>query len=341
MADRDFAGIDARFRERFDADRERIDSLLASLIPTVAKNDLTILAQVAEKGLASVLRRRAKSAENVELLVNAFIEDGPVAVLRPGPQRGGDFLNNQLRGRWAENVAASMPLPNTVIIPFGPSGAAMPGEEDHRKITTAFAQIHLLEGKRPDLLAFERSAWESFDAVESERATMLPKRLLERDDEPLVRAARFAMEVKNSTWHYGKRRDAGGGSLSITVKEEELAALTAWAENTGVPVLFVQVFFDEIYSMSYARMIEGKDRGYVYVEGDHKLDHERKSGKDVHKFFVDGPPHLCGRVEFPDESRAHVRILEDGSVVPYIEFAPARATDVVVEVFEREIAYAR
>lgn len=341
MAEREFTEIDVRFRERFEAEREQIDALLASPIAAVAKKDLALLAKVADKGLAFVLGRRKKSAEQVEILVTAFIEDGPVAVLRPGPQRGGDFLNNQLRGRWAENVAASMPLTDTVIVPFGPSGAAMPGEEDHRKITKAFAQIHLLEGKRPDLIAFERRVWDGFDAAARERATAWPERLLDKDDEPLVRAARFAMEVKNSTWHYGKRREAGGGPLSITVKEEELAALTAWSGNTGVPVLFVQVLFDEIYCMSYARMTEGKDRGYVYVEGDHKLERERKSNKDVHKFYVNGDPHVCGKVVFPDESRAHVRILEDGSVVPYIEFAPARATDVDVRVFEREIAYGR
>lgn len=343
MSERDFTELDARFRQRFESERTRFDALAGSEISKAEKEDMALLARVAEQGLAEVLRRRPKSADTVELLVAAFVNSGPVGVLRPGPQRGGDFLNNQLRGRWAEDVVASMRLPRTVIVPVGPSGAAMPGEEDHGKITRAFAEIHLLEGKRPDLLGFDETVWGSFAAADLDRAGTWSERLLDEHDVAMVTRARFAVEVKNSAWHYDTRRGsgAGRGPLSITVKDEELATLTTWSERTGVPVLFVQVLFDEIYCMSYARMVEGKARGFVYSPGDHKIDHERKSGKDVNKFFVDGPPHLCGRVVFPGDSRAHVRILDDGSVVPYIEFAPALATDVEPGVFEREIGYLR
>ena len=89
------------------------------------------------------------STEIDRLLIREFLELGAKAILSTGAQRSGDFLNNQLRGRWAEDVVVSMWLPDLHLVAFGPSGAAMPGHEDHRRIITTFREIELVEGKRP------------------------------------------------------------------------------------------------------------------------------------------------------------------------------------------------
>jgi hypothetical protein len=49
--------------------------------------------------------------------------------------------------------------------------------------------------------------------------------------------------------------------------------------------------------------------------------------------------HRCGKVVFPDQSTAEVRLLEDGNVVPFINFQPAQATDVAAEIIFSEIGY--
>lgn len=334
--------IDAAFRQRYETDLPTLGALIdAPGLNPGEREALELLATVYEKGLCRILERRPKSRDRVELLINAFITDGPVAVLNVGSQRGGDFLTNQLRGRWAEQVVTSMIVRGTTIVPFGPSGAAMPGEQDHRQVVAAFRQIHLLEGKRPDLLAFDTEKWNSLPPGWRDGARTWPDRLLSADDEACVRRGRCGIEVKNSTWHYGKRRAAGGGRLSITVKEEELAHLTGWSKKTGLPVLFVQVLFDEVYCMSFRRMIESIERGHVYEPGDYLFDRTSGAGgKTFHRFFIDGSPHLCARVAFPAESLAHVRVLDDGNVVPYIDFRPARAEEVDSEAFDREVAYA-
>src|SRR5207248_7965063 len=146
-------------------------------------------------------------------------------------------LNNQLRGQWAERVAVSLQVEGLVLRAFGPSAAAMPGEQDHRETVMTFRQIVLLEGKRPDLIAFDEEYWTGLSEQGQARVTTWPTRLLDEDDQALVRRARCGIEVKNSTWHYAKRREAGGGPLSITVKEEELKDLSAWVQKTGVPLL--------------------------------------------------------------------------------------------------------
>lgn len=179
-----------------------------------------------------------------------------------GSQRGGDFLNNQLRGQWAERVALSMPIEGLDLVPFGPSGAAMPGEEDHREVIMTFREILLLESKRPDLLAFNRANWDGLGQAERERIAEWPKRRLEAADDLLVRQARCGIEVKNSTWHYETRRKAGGGPLSITVKKEEVADIQNWSSKTGLPVVFMQVLFDEVYCMSF-----GLDAIRVVING--------------------------------------------------------------------------
>lgn len=331
--------LETQFLARYQAEKERLEALRASDLEASAKEQAHQLDRIAKEGLAQVLSRRPKSGQKLLDLVADFVELGSMAILSTGSQRAGDFLNNQLRGRWAERVVASMPLPDLEIIPYGPSGAAMPGEENHRRIVATFGLIHHLEGKRPDLLAFDAAYWHALDPELSARAMTWPERPLDPVDVHVLSEAKFAIEVKSSTWHYAKRRAAGKGPLAITVKDEELATLSLWADRTGVPVLFIQVLFDELYCMSYRRMLAGRDRGYVYQDGDYTLDRARDSDKFVHRFFVDGAPHLCGEVAFPSASTAEVQILGDGSVVPYINLAPAAVISVKPAVIDAEVSY--
>jgi hypothetical protein len=302
--------------------------------------NLKLLEEIATRGLQKTLdrRRSPEKREQINELVDEFIRFGAKAVLLTGAQRGGDFLNNQLRGQWAERVALSMVIEGLQLVAFGPSGAAMPGEEDHRQVIMTFREIQLLEGKRPDLLAFDKGIWDGLAEAERILASTWPKRRLEAADEAVVKKARSGIEVKNSLWHYEKRRAAGGGPLSITVKAEEVADIESWSGKTGLPVIVIQVLFDEVYCMSFRRMVAASKRGYLYQTNDYLLDSQ--SGEKVyHKFHLTDFRHRCGKVVFPVESTAAVRVLEDGSVVPFINFQPAQATDVVSRTILDEIAH--
>ena len=147
------------------------------------------------------------------------------------------------------------------------------------------------------------------------------------------------VEVKNSAWHYETRRKAGGGPISVVVKEEELEILRQWAAEIGRPVLFMQVFFDEIYRMNFVRMCNATDCGRMYAEGDYLLD--RQTGeKAYHHFYLNNFDHLCGKVRFPSESRGVIRVLADGAVIPHIVYAPAESFDVEPDTIIREINFA-
>ena len=330
-----------RFAAVYKKELAALDALHAAGTGTGERDNIRCLHRMGARGVAATLARRGEAGRAKGLaLAEAFVSDGAKAALLAGSMRGGDFLNNQLRGRWAEQVVLSMDVPGIQIVPFGPSGAAMPGEEDHRQVVTTFREVVLLEGKRADLLCFEESTWKAFSTDDRLAAATWPERRLEAEDENLVRAAACAIEVKNSTWHYGKRREAGGGRLSITVKDEELAEIDDWAARWGVPVVFAQVLFDEVYVMSYARMIAAIARGYVYEASDYELDGTRGAGgKTFHKFLSTDERHFCAEVEFPSASKGVVRVLADGNVVPYIEYAPARSTLRSPEVLRREMAF--
>lgn len=316
-----------------------------SLSKTESKR-LQDLRWLSEKGLEYVKSRRPKGFADLEALAQDFVGTGCAALFSPGPQRGGDFLQNQLRGRWAEQVVLAMPIDGLKLFAFGPTGAAMPGEEDYVSIRRNFDTISRLEGKRPDLIGFRTDDWESLDADQRLRIERWQTQPLEADDAELIRRAAVGIEVKNSTWHYARRRAAGGGALSITVKQEELEILSRWSQELGVSIIFIQTFFDEAYVMSFKRMREviagGERQSHedYCIDDDYKLD--RQSGaKEYHHIYTGlvDQKYRCADVTYPDQSEGVVQTLADGNVIPYIKFAPSEATNVRSEVVLREIKY--
>jgi hypothetical protein len=347
MADDDDASLERAVREKLASERTSLARLEAIGLTGVVKARAALIRVIAD----GVAGRRPRRPLNVKdrVFLREFVDFGAKAILSTGAQRGGDFLNNQLRGRWAENVVLSMSLPNFKFVAFGPSGAAMPGHEDHRRVVTTYGEIELLEGKRPDLIAFDLTVWNGLGAAAKERAATWTERLLEDEDRDIIQRARFGIEVKNSTWHFARRRerhvilddDEDAGRLSITVKDEELDKIVGWMAKTGKPVLFFQVLFDEIYCMSFSRMVDALRDGHVYADGDYLRDGKTGAGgKLYHRFFLSDTRHRCALVHFPDASVAHVEVLPSGSVIPYVELRPAQAHHEEPDVMEAEVVVA-
>jgi hypothetical protein len=246
----DLRDLAARLTATYKTELDKLDRFAKADISPGEADNIKLVARMAED-LGRVLRTRQEESKEKALgLAREFVALGAKAVLLTGSPRGGDFLNNQLRGRWAERVVLNMAVDGLVLAAFGPSGAAMPGEEDHRKTVMTFREIVLLERKRPDLLAFDKAVWDRLPKEAHARCRSWPDRVLDANDLSIVKTGRCGIEVKNSTWHYAARRKAGGGPLSITVKEEEIADITGWENQSGLPVLFFQVLFDEVYCMS-------------------------------------------------------------------------------------------
>ncbi len=127
---KDLAKLEAAFRTIYQRELPLLERLLAALKDRRAVSEVAadgadwkgggaitkrakLLTQVYERGLASVLGRRASAASQGKILqlVEEFTRLGAQAAISVGPQRAGDFLNNQLRGRWAEEVVLSLKVP--------------------------------------------------------------------------------------------------------------------------------------------------------------------------------------------------------------------------------------
>ena len=334
--------LDREFQSAFGKYEPTFQQLQAA--PSLSageKHDLKVLERIGSMGLSRVYSRRraAASREKLLCLVRDFCATGPSAALKTGTQRGGDFLLNQLRGQWAERVCGSIDWPGHKLLPFGPSGAAMPGEDDHVRVVRTFREIMLIEGKRPDLIVFESEYWDQLSESERKAASEWPNRLLTPSEHEIVKAGRCGIEVKNSTWHYSKRRASNRGSLAVTVKNEEIEPISAWSSRYEAPVLFMQVLFDEVYCMSFLRMRDAIKDGRMYEPDDYIVEKNENTFKYYHRFLLNGETHLCAKTVFPDESKAVVSVLPDGCVIPHIRFDPAATVDPRPEVMERELAY--
>src|SRR4051812_39983728 len=129
----DLDDLEQAFLDQYETQDAMLERLYEAETSAGEKEKINQLDRIKESGLQPSLSRLGDDSRTKRLtLVTEFVEFGAKAVLLTGSQRAGDFLNNQLRGQWAERAAVSMDVPGLVLVPFGPSAAAMPGEEDHR-----------------------------------------------------------------------------------------------------------------------------------------------------------------------------------------------------------------
>lgn len=334
---------DEEIAAKWTAERFAVERLVASADAQKGEKKVAdLIRTMAERGLTQLLKRRqAAGQEALVALARDFLDFGAAAILSTGSPRGGDFLATSLRGRWAEEVALSIQLDDYVILRFGPSESSMPGAEDHAATVRNYKAIQYIEGKRPDLMAIPSRIWHSLTVTQQTLAQQWPTRLLSEDEAAFIRQHGCGLEVKNSTWHYQtRRRNPEAGPLSVTVKDEELEPLGRWLTERGHQLIFIQVLFDEIYCLNYRRMQDAIARGHLYADGDYENKAERNAGgKLVHFFYLTDQRHKCGDVEFPADSTGHVEVLSNGSVAPYIHYAPARLSKTITKPLIDELRF--
>ncbi len=125
----------------------------------------------------------------------------------------------------------------------------------------------------------------------------------------------------------------------MTVKEDELTSFRNWCTDTTKPLLFAQVFYDEIYCMSFARMLHALHVGFVLRDGDCELSDKRGAGGKVyHRYHVGDDRFLLGEVEVPQVG-GNVAVLPDGAVIPHVVYESARGRLWDESLLRREAAF--
>lgn len=335
-------------QERFSEDRgllEKIASIEDS--PSYTRQAANLILAMASQGAATVIdeevrrrrtdeTRRARRDELIDL-VGEYNQHGLLALFKPGPARGGDFLINQARGEWAED-SFKLGLEETGAfraMKFGPSTAPMPGEEDYILRVANLQLIGLLEGKRPDLLVIESEAWDRLSQSQKELAQTkdLSVMLVMNDLEELVKSSTGAVEVKSSQWLALERRP--DSPLSVTLKDEEIEVFETWIDKYRIPVAIAQVFFDSVYMRSFTDLLtaigKGESGGFPVIE-----EKDRKTGKPTYRIPLT-EEHQCGTISLPTESRVEFLHKANAELIPYIRFSGPPMSDVDVSKIRRAL----
>lgn len=167
--------------------------------------------------------------------------------------RGKSFAVNQDQGFWAEQLLRSLPG-DVQFIYFGLSDPIDPRARAYRPTRRKHRYILVLEGKRPDFLAFPKTVVTAHPQILecSERPLGI------RDFALLHQYALAGVEIKSSLQHYATRQvfrahETRMPNISITIKDEEFADLGRWQTYNSTPrIMVMQVFVDAIYWTPYA-----------------------------------------------------------------------------------------
>lgn len=170
----------------------------------------------------------------------------------PPTQAFSDFLTHSEQGDWAETLffrtlqEAKLPF---VPIRYGKSDKIIAGDPNFKSFYNEYQNELDSIGKRPDVLLFTEQTYKkewSDDISKLSRAELLK----------IVPLAVAGFEVRSSAYltkkFIGKKERP---FLSFTPKVEDLLAVLKWINTFSVSHFYVQVFFDAIYIISFAEIL--------------------------------------------------------------------------------------
>ncbi|MGH9877065.1 MAG: AccI family restriction endonuclease [Nitrososphaerales archaeon] len=213
--------------------------------------------------------------EEIEFLIN------------PRRLRGSDFLMRWAQGRWSEDIVVrAINQTNQLgVLPYGPSTVA---PEDPAELELFFEKMGVIsrEGKRPDLLLYEKTTFDWARAELEHRLGSLEK-IAETSSVELrdvIAKAKAAFEIENSLWvtekmpgfgkpfsRYARGKNKGrlkpaGIIPTIIVKQEDIPRLQQWEAEYAIPVYVVHIFYDRGYFIKFKDILDLLDSGEVGME---------------------------------------------------------------------------
>jgi hypothetical protein len=197
------------------------------------------------------------------------------------------------------------------------------------------------EGKRPDLLLYDRSTydWARGDLERRLGSTQMAAQSPSSRFREVIARARAALEVENSLWvtekmpGFGKpfsryvrgknkgRLKPAGIIPTIIVKEEDIPRLQQWQGDFGVPIYIVHIFYDRGYFIEFSDVLD------LLARGDVGMEEQRFTNPDgtaaTKKKIVKVPYILCkdfGTVA-GQELLARTFVDKNGKVMTYVTFS--------------------
>lgn len=243
----------------------------------------------------------------------AYNEQGWKGLITIRSPRGGDFLARYDNGYWAERLVTTMLDADAAhrAIPYGTSRSEpFTDSAKFREYTLGeFAlQAWSIDGrwKRPDLLSLPRKV-----LIDERKNDLWCPDLQHWDNancDPYVKKTKAAFEVETSLWDV-KKAITAKVPLSFTVKHEDLDALARWVNANAKPLYIVQVFFDSVYVLPFARLQQLIGSGAVKPKKDAKTN-------KVTYFVPLAQGKLIGSIPAP-EVEGRIFVAPNGAVTVY------------------------
>lgn len=254
----------------------------------------------------------------------------------PPTQAFSDFLTHSEQGDWAEisffESLKNSNLPYTTIR-YGKSDKIIAGDPLFKEFYNNYQDELDSIGKRPDILLFDKK---DLQAGIGEDISKLPHESLSQ----IVPLAKAGFEVRSSAYltkKFVSKKERP--FLSFTPKVEDLLVVLKWVNTFNVPHFYVQVFFDAIYIISFAEILnllrtaEIKERGIknkkIFGYKDEKLafmvekNPKNQYKETIHLFLSNG--HILTEEMGEPKLVGNRKELSGGRLLHYVSFAGGKA----------------
>lgn len=249
----------------------------------------------------------------------------------PPTQAFSDFLTHREQGDWAEQLffdaLKSSSLPYKPVN-YGVADKIIAGDADFKKFYNSYQDELDTIGKRPDILLFNPTYLEELNGCE--RINNSNKEGLK-----IIPKATAGFEIRSSAYLVDKfSAKKERPFLSFTPKVEDLVVILKWINTYGVPHFYVQVFFDKIYLISFAKILsllkdakiisKGKKTkkiiGYINETAAFAIEKNPKNQykETIHIFLNQG--ECIGKITNPPILTGTSRELGGGRLLHYITF---------------------
>jgi len=202
--------------------------------------------------------------------------------------RGDNFKGKWSLGSWAEQkiISAINNSDLLLAIPYVKSGVTSAKSAKEKQDYWILHKERESFGKRPDILVFEKSVFESLseNSKYSELLNNLPDNL-ESDIQEIIENSLLGIESEASIWqgekmsHFGRHWSEKSGrqkksvselaswtAPTVIVKHEDLEPLINWQSYYKKPIYIVHVFYDLAYMLNFSKLLEYIDQGIVKAE---------------------------------------------------------------------------
>lgn len=278
-----------------------------------AKRAKFILALLETGDVRSARARAKMDNQGAKRWIDEYNADGWKALLSVQPPRGGDFLARYDNGYWAERLATTAcdtdALHRAVAYGTSRSEPFTDAAAFRQYVLSEFAlQAWSATGrwKRPDLLSLTRKSL----VTEGGNDLWSPD-LQHLDNErcrEYVERATAAIEVETSLWDV-RKATAAGVPLNFTVKDEDLESLKRWVNASQKPLYIVQVFFDRVYVLRFADLLQ------LIADGEAVAEIDETTRKATFRARIDNGIHL-GNIATPDVE-GRIFVAPNGRVTVY------------------------